>query len=362
MDIKLNRTLKRKATYIPSVFRDDKKEEHISDLIRHITIYKHHNKISNNFGIYLKPNEFDIYIDNYKSIKRNIQINSNNRNYDFFLSPFKFITYVGNNNVISDGVNEIYVAPRIQNIIPNISTINLNKIIIPNNFTINETNIINNVNYIEIKNLIPTINQLLNKNQLQIDSSYLINNSIVTIVNFVNNKKLNFIINYDPKNVYSFLINNNQINNTSIFLYNINYSNTYKNQRIYNLVVKELDDRFDYETNNSASSATFKLYPSSIKNKFLYADSKNIKKVYDTNPVKLNKLSISLLDNNFNELKLNFLDNDVNSNTNKCECNNESKKYSCSCNYILHPLNPNYQIYILFDFIYKQMTNYDTHI
>lgn len=365
MDIKNNKTLKRKSSYIPSVFRDDKKEDHIDYIIKNINLQNYQKTVSNNLGIYIRPIEFDIYIDNNASINRTIQINSSNRNITFFQSPFNFTTYIGNNNFFNDGKKDIYITPRIQNIIPNITAINLKKIIIPNNFTIIETNISNNIKYIIIKNLTDDVNKLIS-NQIEINKSYLINSTIITIVNFVNNKKLNFIVNYDPKNVFSFLLNNNnEIDINNILLYYVDYSNPSKQQRIFNLVIKELDDHFNYDTNNSNDIATFKLYPSSIKNKFLYADNKDITKIYDiNNPIKLNKLSIILLDNNFKILKINFLDNELSTTilNNKCNCNQDSKEYSCSCNYILHPFNPNYQLYLFFDFKYKQMTPYNSHI
>jgi hypothetical protein len=36
----------------------------------------------------------------------------------------------------------------------------------------------------------------------------------------------------------------------------------------------------------------------------------------------------------------------------KCCAKIYNRKYSCSCNYILHPFNPNYQLYLFFNFTY----------
>jgi hypothetical protein len=119
------------------------------------------------------------------------------------------------------------------------------------------------------------------------------------------------------------------------------------------LNIYELNDNYDYTTNKTIT--TFKLYPKVIKNKFLYASTKRIHKIFDKVPLKLNKLSVQLTDNNNVPLQILFLDYDIIDPTNKCKCTPDNKIYSCVCNYILHPLNPKYQIYIFFSFLYKRM-------
>ncbi len=365
IDIKYNTSLGRKSTYIPSILRniDDEK---INNKIEE-------KKKSNikfdpeSLGIYLRLKEFklseelkNIYIDPSKSIKlftRSIQIDSLDRNIKFFQNPLNFITYIGyNNSLIENGTGTscktIQIEPRIHNNIPNISTIKLRKMIIPRFTNIIKNQISNSDgNYSMLSNI---GDELLNKD-IQLNSSFLINTNIVTIVNYKydNNiyEKINFIINYLKSDVYSIIYNTtgrNRIN--AIYKYNVDTGFNSKKQKIFNLIVKELDDNYDFTTSNIIS--TYKLYPKTIKKNYLYADSKNIEKIFDKVPIKLNKLSISLTDSNNNQLNINNLDLDVINICNSCICKCEECNYACHCSYILHPLNPLYQIYLFFSFRY----------
>ena len=109
------------------------------------------------------------------------------------------------------------------------------------------------------------------------------------------------------------------------------YDNSANKQKIFNLCIKEFNDNFGYDTNNS-NTITFKLLPKSLKNKFLYADTRNIKKHFNNNNIKTKKISISLLDNLNNKVKINNLDYDINTPDN-CICcvDNECKNFTCCC-------------------------------
>ena len=348
INIDKNNTLYRKSTYdLQSQYPIKNKSLHKLSFIERSNIPA---KLNDNMGFYIRPDNYSYYIDNFIYIKRTIQINSSNRNINYFKSPFNFTTYIANNQI----ANNTDLKPRIGTIIPNIYKINLSKIIIPNYYTINQELIINNALYNDIGIY------LMNNSNIQINNTYFINplNVFITIVNIVINNKINIIINYDPSFVISFLYNNNIIN--KIYKYNVDVDSYSKQQRLIHLNIKELNDNYDDIINNIIT--TFRLFPKSIKNKFLYADTKNIKKIFDNIPLKLNKFSIQLTDNNNTELKIFFLDYAIVNPNEKCICTPENKVYSCSCNYILHPLNPKYQIYIFFDFQFKDMViNYNTN-
>jgi len=359
IDIKFNTTLGRKSTYIPSLLRnidDGNMNDTIEEKIKSDIHFD-----QESLGIYLRLKEFkfskelkDIYIDPSKSIKlftKSIQIDSLDRNIQLFQNPLNFITYIGHNNSSIENGTIIQIEPRIHNNIPNISTIKLRKMIIPKFTNIIKYQILDSdINYQMLLNI---GNDLLKKD-IQLNSSFLIDNNIVTIVNYkyVDNKyeKINFIINYLKLDVYSVIYNTSETIINSIYKYNVDTGFDSKKQKIFNLIVKELDDNYDYSTSNVIS--TYRLYPKTIKKNYLYADSKNIEKIFDKVPVKLNKLSISLNDSNNNQLNINNLDLDVINKCNSCICKYEEYNYACHCSYILHPLNPLYQIYLFFSFRY----------
>ena len=135
--------------------------------------------------------------------------------------------------------------------------------------------------------------------------------------------------------------------------FNVDENYNMKKQRVLHLHIKEFNDQYDNQTSNIIT--TFRLYPRYIKNKFLYADSKNIKKVYEMQPRKLNKITIVLADSFGNPIHINFLDTDVSSKCNACICTPDVKNYSCPCNYILHPYNLYRQLYLFFVFGYYQV-------
>jgi hypothetical protein len=351
MNIKYNNTLYRKDSFVPSNIISNSQTN--IDISNNITLFNE----QNNFGQYLRPSDYLKYIDNNMFISKTIQIDSSDRDVKYFLSPYNFTTYIGDNNgilrtIIDTNTNKTkfssvsnYIEPRMNNL-PNIYDIVLQRIMIPNNYIIIKENV-NLTDFTTISNyLIDNINSII------INKSYFVSNCIITIVNFINNKKINIIINYNPAIVYSFILNNNNI--TNIYKYCVDYSLPSKNEREMHLIIKELNDNYNYNTNSNYIT-TFILYPKSIKNKYLFANDKNIVKRYLNNPLKLNKLTIVLTDGDNNELKIYNLDSDINSNK-ECICTFETKNYSCSCNYILHPYNPKYQIYMQFSFSFLRMT------
>jgi len=375
LDIENNTTLNRKSTYIQSNSDISNKNKG-----KQIINIEHSNKIvslPNSIGLYARPNNFMDHIDNYVIINRTIQINSSNRNINYFKNPFYFITYVANNQIVNNGPlkailsngskpifktdpkNDVYLTPRIGTIIPDIYKINLKRIIVPNYFTINQLLITNNTLYTDIGNYL--MNALSSNSGLIYINNILFigspSNIFITIVNFVVNKKINIIINYNPSIVVSYIyIYSVPLLNpiiSTIYQYTVDFDSLTKEQRLLNLNIKELDDVYDNTTGNIIT--TFRLFPKSIKNNFLYADTKKIKKLFDKVPVKLNKISIQITDNNNVQLKVNFLDFDIVNPSNLCICSPEHKDYSCPCSYILHPLNPKYQTYMFFNFEYKYM-------
>jgi hypothetical protein len=359
MDIKKNRSLNRKSTYISSLeyaFEQDKLKNKIiiSDKPYDIQKTKPINVNTNNIGFYFKQLNYNNYLDQLGTIKRSIQINGIDRDIKYYPSPFKFITHIESNLIGTDQNNKnLYIYPFIKNKIYPINTINLKKIIIPNNFNIIKIKITdqNNQNILIINDL----QQLLNDNLLAINNSYLLSDCIITVVNITPNK-LNIIKNYDSSIVYSYTINNNQILNNNIYQYQLKKNNPSTKHRIFYLKINEFDDNYDYNTNGDNSSCTFKLIPKSLKSYFLYANTKNIQKIFDKQNIKTKKISITLLDDTYNEIKINNLDYEINTD-NKCICCpfNECKNYSCCCNYILHPYNPMYQMFVYFNFTYKQL-------
>lgn len=371
MNIKKNRTLFRKATYEPA-FTSNKIIPVIDSSIQIIEHSKNVEKLSDSYGIYLRPENHTDYIDNHIYINRTIQISSADRDFIIFKNPFDFTTYVGYNQVLfkdrnvfnpNGSLNKNYgegedkfIRPRIGTIIPNVYKINLNSIIIPDHFNIVQDDVSNNDLYTEIGSfLLANLSALANNKTflVPITTATNIHNIFITITNFVPNTKINIITQYDTSNTYSYIYNNNSIQH--IYKYYIDYSYSSRKDRSLHLNIYELnDDVHEYTTTVNQKISTFKLYPKVIKNKFLYAETKNIEKVFDKTPLKLNKFSIQLADNNNVPLQIFFLDYDV-STTNVCICSPINKDYSCSCNYILHPLNPMYQMYIFFNFLYKNM-------
>jgi hypothetical protein len=314
-------------------------------------IKKKPNKIieSNNLGLYLRPNNYDDYIDNYQTVHRNIQINSGDRNIKIYPDPFKFVTHVGNSMISFDNTGkQINTHPCIRNKLPALKKIYLRKIIIPNNYLIIKKKI-SDCN--DIKNIKDKIEELI-LSQININQTYLIDKHFFTVVNYIQNEKLNVIVDYKPEKVISFVLDNDYIIDT--YSYTLNYNNPSKQQRVFYLNISEFNDNCNYYTDNSKNIATFKLLPKSLKGRFLYASANGIQKIFDTDYVKTNKLSISLLDQNNQEVKIGNLDYDIITNG-KCVCCFENINYSCSCNYILHPLNPIYQIFMFFNFTYDEM-------
>ena len=151
LDIENNTTLNRKLTYEPSVLNLKKNMKNNKNI--NVEHSKNIVDLPDSSGLYVRPNNYTDYINNYMILKRTIQINSSNRDVKIFKSPFNFITYVANNQIVNNGPliqvlsngatpimkpdpkYDTYLAPRIGTIIPNISKINLNKIIIPNYLT-----------------------------------------------------------------------------------------------------------------------------------------------------------------------------------------------------------------------------------
>jgi len=351
MNIKKNKTLNRKATYEPA-FTNNRVVPFIDNSIKTIQLSHNVADLPDSYGIYSRPDNFTEFIDNHTYINRTIQISSADRDFNIFKNPLSFTTYVGNNQMS----NNKFIEPRIGSIIPNIYKINLNSIIIPNNFNIIKNDVSNDDLYIQIGiYLIQNLDNLSNNKTflVPITSNPNISNIFITIVNFVINSKINIITNYQPSNVFSFVYFNDIIQ--SIYEFYVDCICSSRKERSLHLNIYELnDDAHEYTTTTNQTISTFKLYPKVIKNKFLYADTKNIEKVFDKTPLKLNKFSIQLTDNNNQPLQIFFLDNNV-STTNQCLCVPSCRNYSCSCNYILHPLNPMYQIYIFFNFLYKDM-------
>ena len=368
IDIENNTTLNRKLTY-ESSSSDSSKRNIKNNQKSFIEQTNKIVKLPDLLGVYLRPNNYMDYIDNYVIIKRTMHINSDNRNTSYFRSPFNFTTYVANNQIvnnaplipiISNGPTrifkpdprfDVYLTPRIGIIIPELYKINLNKIIIPNYFTINQTIITNNDLYTNIGSYLMTY---LLSNTLNINTTIFVPlpiNLFITIVNFVSDVKINIIINYDPSIVVSYIYKSFIIKN--IYQYSVDSDSSSKTQRVLHLNIKELND--DYDNTTEQAITTFRLFPKSIKNRFLYADTKSIKKLFDKVPVKLNKLSIQITDSYNNILQVNFLDQDIVNPSNICSCSPEYKNYACPCIYILHPLNPRYQTYMFFNFEYKYM-------
>jgi len=367
LNIKNNNTLYRKSTYETLITRNkhnitNEKSKYSNKIV----------ELPDSMGMYLRPENHTEYIDNFVYIRRTIQINSSDRNLTYFKSPFNFTTYVANNQIINSGPlqqvisnsaspmmktdpkYDVYLTPRIGLIIPNIYKINLNKIIIPNFFTINQKNIVStDPDYILYNNIGIFLMNYLLSSTININDEFFVSSSgvFIIVVNIVINEKINIIINYDPSTVVSYIYNITTV--SDIYQYKVDSNSPSKYQRVLHLNIKELNDNFDYSTSKILS--TFRLIPKSIKNKFLYADTKNIQKIFDDAPIKLNKFSIQLTDSNNIELKIYFLDYDIINQSNACCCSYEQKIYSCPCNYILHPLNPKYQIYLFFNFQYKYM-------
>lgn len=300
-----------------------------------------------------------IYLQNnyYKKLIKGIHIDSGNRDINYFISPFNFNVYISS--------NYNYVEPRIQVKLPNIRTINLTKAIIPlytliirNNISINaDIQIIGNYFIANINILlIDTTYMIPNIDISNIDSIYTSpQNGIITIVSINDDySKINFIINFYTAHVFSFIFVSNVL--TTVYMYYVNANYNAKKERVLNLNIKELNDDHEHTTAITTSIiSTFKLYPKSLKNRYLHANTSNIKKIFEQQPRSLNKLSILLTDASGNEIKLNYLDKDVYTKSTSCYCSIEQIKYSCPCNYILHPYNRYYQLTLFFKFEYSNL-------
>ena len=187
MNITNNRSFSRKSTYIPSLFIDDHKHEYLDNIIKYM-IKKKPNKIieSNNLGLYIRPNNYDDYIDNYQTVHRNIQINSGDRNIKIYPDPFKFVTHVGNSMISFDDTGkQINTHPCIRNKLPVLKKIYLRKIIIPNNYLIIKKKI---SDYDYIKDIKDKIEELI-LSQININQTYLIDKHFFTVVNYIQNEK-----------------------------------------------------------------------------------------------------------------------------------------------------------------------------
>lgn len=362
MDIKNNRSLNRKATYISALSKQEDEEHTINK--QKLTIFSEKNKNTDlnvklplNRGFYIRQLNKNNYRYHHRIIKKTIQINSGNRNIKYYPSPYNFTTHIEFNNIGRDETNnEIYITPFIQNKLPPIKTINLINMIIPNNYYIQKKlfTISSYENSIEFKN---NLQQLLDTKKLLLNSGHIINNDIYNVVN-ITQKKINIIKNYFTDIVYCYSIVDNTVNN-DVYVFTINKNISATQNRSFNLCIKELNDKFEYNTDNEddgniANVGIFKIFPKSLKSNFLYANTRKIEKKFENENIKTKKLSIKLLDNVNNDIKMNNLDYDVTT-TNCCIClpTDEVKNYSCSCNYILHPLNPLYQIFMNFEFTHE---------
>lgn len=292
-----------------------------------------------------------------KNIKRTIQIDSSDRTISIFPNPYNIIVYVNLNNV--NDINNEIIKPRINKTLPYITSINLTKIIIPLYNTIIKTIInITDATYVEIATYL--ITQII-ANNMKLDVSFyyeiitITKGIIITIVNYIRTTtyiKINFIIDYN-KNIIHSIIFNIGYTIQAIATYQLDKTNNNKTQRTFNLIIKELNNNQDYNTSNIIT--TFRIFPTSIKNNYLYANTKDIIKMYDKQPLNLNKLSIILADNNNIELKINYLDTDIQNPSKKCLCTPNNKLYSCACTYILHPYYRYYQLYLNLNFTYNHM-------
>ena len=169
MDIKNNRSLQRKNTYIPSIFKDDEEkelEETELQLIKLDDIKKYITLTSQNRGFFIRLLNNDSYKNHLRIIKKTIQINGSNRNIKYYPNPFEFTTYLESNNIGTDNNNNnLYTYPFIKNKLPGIKSINLRKIIIPNNYNIVKSHIQPSD---PENNIIVNLQLLLNTNKLQL--------------------------------------------------------------------------------------------------------------------------------------------------------------------------------------------------
>jgi len=336
INIAFNKTLFRKS----SLYEYDKL--YVSDLPL-ILKYKRKNEMQN-------------------KIKRSLQICSDNRDITIYPDPYNFVVNIDNNNTYIDSNGKTqYIEPRIQTMIPNMHSINLNKLIIPKLTMINRTQMNMAISPYTIINTFILSNIPL----IILNSTYYLNtiNTYITIVNFYMNgsnmNKINFIMNYDINTVYNFNYNDAMTILQSVYMLSINTDFNTKFQKILHLHIHELDDNYAHSTTNN--SATFRIFPKSLKGQYLHANTNNIIKLYDKIPRKITKLKISIKDDTDTPIKTMYLDYNIQKQTIKCNCyeNMNDIDYSCSCKYLLHPYNPIYQIYLFFYMEFIYMTPYD---
>lgn len=343
INIAFNKTLFRKSSYTPSHLYD---KLYISDFPADVEV-----RLSKHI------------VNMQKMITRSLQINSENRNIEIYPDPYNFVVNIDNNNTYIDETTgrTIYIEPRIRQMMPNIYSINLMKLIVPRYTMIKRTQLdtgaspYNDINTYIISNL----------GLMTLNSSHRINSSgvdyYITIVNYVNivggtSNKINFIINYDKETVYNFNYDSGFTTLQDAYSMTLNTDFKTKSQRVLYLSVQELDDNYAHSTTNDV--ATFRIYPKNIRGNYLHADTKYIKKLYDKIPRKITKLRFCLKDDTNTPIRTMFLDYDVPAKTISCNCSENigDPNYACSCNYLLHPYNPKFQIYMFFYMDFNYMT------
>jgi hypothetical protein len=174
------------------------------------------------------------------------------------------------------------------------------------------------------------INWLLTQN-INIGTQLLYDNNTLTICNITNNE-INYIINNSTTESYSLE------NKKDIYLYTI--SNTYnirQNSVLY-ISIDELNDNLFSSNTNNNFKYLFKFFPKYKLGKHILLIPSDGNKIYKNSLLEnINKLTIKFLDENGNLINIPLLDTTI-------------KKNNSFVNWIRHPLNPLWQIHILFRF------------
>ena len=202
----------------------------------------------------------------------------------------------------------------------------------------------------------PWLNKELNNTfDTNFKNNLLINKTLDTLYTF---NSIDYEVGYYDANIIDFIINNIY---TDYYSYEINNNKIYKYTRSTRKISNEPFLYLTIDINNNLSNNTmlstnkilydfnFKLMPIGITDDFVYYKSLKQYILKTINTIKsIDNLTISLHDSSNKKISNTFINSNLYTSNNTCNCDDDNTKASCYCTYIRHPFNKQNQIDISF--------------
>ena len=314
--------------YVTDLYSDNYSQQNIDNGTNH-GLYTYWGDYYVNDKLFFNDIQIDEHDININSIDRDTNINFNPLNFTVWLNP-------GPTKTKS-------FLPRV---FKNVKYINFEHIVFPKYIQLNKFNFLSDPSSNLIINDISnnfTFNANHNDNISKINLNIL-DYQICNVISRDNYLEVSITINFKKSIVYTYIRINDII---TLDKFKGIYTNSPGNHIQY-ICIQPTNNKFIYNTKNK--SVFRQVFPKLTKNSSLYIGIKKSFIVYkNTDLLNVYKLDIKLLDFNYEPIIINNLDHNIE--TNKCLCNlDDTIKYSCSCYYLRHPLNLNFQIDIFLKF------------